>query len=150
MLGLFAIASSTSAAEDDVMPQAKAEAFVKAFNEHDAKAVGSLYTESADFAFLQGSSLETIQSGQVSGRDPITRAVEKFFQINPSAKLTHTVRKARLITPDVMVSDEDFEITKLPGEPGPIKGRLVVIRVRTDGTWKITAERNVSKAPPQK
>jgi uncharacterized protein (TIGR02246 family) len=152
MLGLAAVASAASASDEDVMPQAKAEseAFVKAFNEHKAKAVGSLFTETADFAFLQGSSLDTLQFGLVSGRDQITGIMETFFQIFPSAKLTHTVRQARLVAPEVMVSDEDFEITGLPGDSGPIKGQFVVVRVRADGTWKIAAERNVSKVPPQK
>ncbi len=152
MPGLAAVASAASASDEDVMPQAKAEseALVKAFNEHKAKTVGSLFTETADYAFLQGSSLETLQFGLVSGRDQIIGTLETFFQIFPSAKLTHTVRRARLVAPDVMVSDEDMEITGLPGDSGPIKGQVVVVRVRADGIWKIAAERNISKVPLQK
>jgi uncharacterized protein (TIGR02246 family) len=149
---LVSSAVAASAADEDVMPQAKAEseAFVKAFNQHKAKAVGSFFTEDADFAFLQGSSLETLQFGLATGRDQITQTVETFFQIYPASKLSHTVRRARLITPDVMMSDEDFEITGLPMDSGPVKGQFVVVRVRTNGTWKIAAERNISKVPPVK
>jgi hypothetical protein len=73
--------------------------------------------------------------------------VETFFQVFPTAKLSHTVRRARLITPDVMVADVDFEITGLPEDSGPIKGQVVIIRVRTEGAWKIAVERNISKVP---
>jgi uncharacterized protein (TIGR02246 family) len=146
------IGPAASRAEEDVMPQAKAqsEAFVKAFNEHKAKAVGSLFTEDADFTFLQGSSSDSLQFGLASGRDQITDTVQAFFQIFPASKLSHTVRRARFVTSDVMVSDEDFEITGLPNDAGPIKGQFVVVRVKVDGAWKIAAERNISKVPPLK
>jgi uncharacterized protein (TIGR02246 family) len=152
LLSLAVVAAAAPAAGDDVMPQAKAEskAFVKAFNEHNAKALGALCIETADFAFLQGSSFETLQFGLVSGRDGIINMLDTFFDVYPSSKLSHTVRRARLIMPDVMVSDEDFEITGLPTDAGPVKGQFVIIRVKTDGTWKIAAERNISKVPQQK
>ena len=152
ILGLTA--SATTAWADDKAPIAAAkagsEALVKAFNEHDIKALGDMFTESADFAFLQGDSLETLQFGLVNGRDQITATVATFWQMYPSAKLAHTVRRARLVAPDVMVVDEDFEITALPGESRPIKGKLVVVRVWADGCWKIAAERNISYDPPHK
>lgn len=152
MLGLAAVASAASVADEDVMPRAKAEseALVKAFNEHDAEALGALFTETADYAFLQGSSPEALQFGLISGRDQIIRTMETFFQIFPSAKLAHTVRRARLVAPDVMVSDEDMEITGLPGDYGPIKGQVMVVLVRADGIWKIAADRNISRVPLQK
>jgi hypothetical protein len=152
VLSIDSIASAISAADQEVTSQAKAEseAFVKAFNQHNAKAVGTLCTETADFAFLQGSSLETMQFGLVSGRDELAATIEVFFQMFPSCKLAHTVRRARLVTPDCMVSDEDFEITGLPADSGPIEGQFIVIRVRTGGAWRIAAERNVSKVPAPK
>jgi hypothetical protein len=84
----------------------------------------------------------------VSGRDRIIAAVATFFQLNPSAKETHTVRLARLIAPDVMLVDEDFEITGLAGENRPLRGKFLIVRV--DGSWKIAAERNISYGPPLK
>jgi hypothetical protein len=152
VMGLAAIVAVSSAADTDVIAQAKVEsqAFVQAFNDHNPARVGALLVETADFAFLQGSSLDNMQFGLIVGRDRIRETLETFFQICPSAKVSHTVRTARMITPDVMLSDEDFEISGLPADSGPIKGQCVVIRIKVDGTWKITAERNVSKAPPQK
>ena len=154
ILGLAARPATSWASDEEVIARAKAvsEAYARAFNEHDAKAIGAICTEGADFAFLQGDSLENLQFGLVSGRDQIIAVVTTFFQMNPSAKLTHTVRRARLIAPDVMLVDEDFEITGLPEEPRPIRGKFlsVRVRVRVDGNWKIAAERDISYDPPRK
>jgi uncharacterized protein (TIGR02246 family) len=148
----FAAAVASTAERDDAVSLAKSEskAFVRAFNERKASAAGALFTETADFAFLEGSSFETLQFGPVSGREQITAAIETFQEICPSARLSHSVRCARFIAPDVMLSDEDFEIAGLPDNSGPITGRLVVIRVRTDGAWRIAAERTIAKDPPKK
>lgn len=144
-----AAVDTASASEADVMPAAKAESriFTEAFNQHDAKTLGSLFVDTADFAFLQSSSLDTLQFGLISGRNEITLTLETFFQTFPAARLSHSVRRARLIAPHVMLSDEDFEITGLPRDSGPIKGQFVVVRVQTEGVWRIAAERNVSRIP---
>jgi len=150
ILGLAARPVTAWASDEEVIAAAKAltETYAKAFNGHDAKAIGALCTESADFAFLQGDSLENLQFGLVSGRDQIIATVATFFQLYPSAKLTNTVRRARLITPDVMLVDVDFEITGLRGELRPIRGKFVSVRV--DGSWKFAAERNISYDPTLK
>lgn len=152
ILGITAGPATSWASDEAVLARAKAvsETYARAFNEHDAKAIGAICTEGADFAFLQGDSLENLQFGLVSGRDQIIAVVTTFFQMNPSAKLTHTVRRARLIAPDVMLVDEDFEIGGLPGESRPIRGKFLSVRVRVDGSWKIAAERNISYDPPRK
>ncbi len=53
-LGLAAVGSAAFAADASEIVDANAgsEACIKAFNEHDAAALGALFTESADFAFL--------------------------------------------------------------------------------------------------
>jgi hypothetical protein len=136
VVAILGFATIVSAADKKAMALAKAESesFVKVFNEHDAKAVGSLGVETTDFYFLQGDSLENIQFGLVTGRDRITETMAGFVQMCPSAKVTHTVRTARLVTPDVMVVDEDFEITGLDDVYGPIKGQFLVVLARSDGT----------------
>jgi uncharacterized protein (TIGR02246 family) len=152
LLALIGAAPAPAGPGDDALARARSEseAFVKAFNEHDAKAVGALFADSADFTFLQGPSFETLQFGLISGRDQITEYLRIFFEIYPDAKLSHSPQRARLITPDVLISDEDFEISGLPKGDGPMRGQCVVIRVKDHGSWKIAAERNVSKVPPRK
>ncbi len=75
---------------------------------------------------------------------------ETLFEMYPDIKLKRTVTDARLIRPDVLIADYDFEITGLPGNAGPIRGRAVPIRVLESGSWKIAAERIVSGTPASK
>ena len=151
MLGLAAVASTASASDEDVMLQAKAasEALVKAFNEHQAKAVGSLFTETADYAFLEGSSLETLQFGLVSGRDRIIGTVETFFQTFPSAKLTHTVVGPGSSLPMSWCRTRTWRSRGCPGlrtDQGPGRGRPRAGRRGLEDR----RGRNISKVPPQK
>ena len=75
---------------------------------------------------------------------------ETFFSVYPNSRLKQTVFYARLIRPDVLISDFEFEISGLPRDAGPIRGRAVTIRVLESGVWKIAAERNASRTPVRK
>jgi len=136
----------------DAVELAKREsaAYVKAFNDRKTKDLPALFTPDADFVFLHGSRVERLEYVLVRGREEIVGSHETFFEVFPDARLTQTVLSARLIRPDLLIADVDFEIKGLPSDSGPIRGRAVVIRVKDGGAWKITADRNVSKTPPAK
>jgi uncharacterized protein (TIGR02246 family) len=121
------------------------EAFVKAFNERKTNDISDLFTPDADLAFLQGSSIEKIESGLVRGRKEIAQSFESFFEGYPKCRLTETLFNARMMRPDLLIADVDFEIKGLGDGEGPIIGRAVVIRVLEAGVWKIAAERSFSK-----
>lgn len=128
----------------------EAAAYVKAFNDRKFKDLAALFTPDADFAFLQGPSFEKLQFGLAPGRDLIMNSHEMFFDVYPDVRLKQTVVSARLIRPDVLISDSEFELTGFPQGEGPIRGRAVTIRVLESGAWKIAAERNVSTNPARK
>lgn len=132
-----------------VVPLAEREsaAFVKAFNGRNSKELAALFTSDADFAFLQGPSVEKLEYGMAHGKELIVSSIDMFWSTLPNSKLARTVRSARLIRPDMLISEADFEITGLPEDVGPIQGRAIAIRVLESGAWKITAERNFSRAP---
>jgi uncharacterized protein (TIGR02246 family) len=125
-------------------------ALVKAFNERNLKDLAALFTPDADFAFLQGSSIERLDFALIRGREQIVGNFETFFSVYPNSRLKQTVFYARLIRPDVLISDFEFEISGLPRDAGPIRGRAVTIRVLESGVWKIAAERNASRTPVRK
>ena len=156
MLGLIAVASlaqePSAARRDrdhlvDAIEVAKREsaAYVRAFNERDAKRLERLFARDADFAFFQGSDIKTLEYGLVRGADDIAGCLARFFDLYPDARLSQTVVTCRLIRADVLIADVDFEISGLPGDFGPIRGRCLVIRVDDSGDWKIAADRNVSR-----
>ncbi len=121
--------------------------YVTAFNEHKTKDLTALRTPDADIAVLEGSSVEKLAYILVRGRQEIVICHETFFEVYPDTRLKQTVTRARLIRPDVLIADLDFEITGLPDNAGPIRGRAVTIRVLESGVWKIAAERNTSGTP---
>ena len=122
-------------------------AYVTAFNDRQPKDLAPLFTPDADCAFLQGSSVEKLDYGLVRGRKEIVACHETFGSTFPDAPLAQTVLRARLIRPDLLIADVDFEIKGLPADSGPIRGRAVVLRVLESGRWQIAAERNVSRTP---
>jgi hypothetical protein len=132
-----------------VVPLAKREssAYVKGFNDRKFKDLAPLFTSDAEIAFLQGSTVKTLEYGMVDGREEIVGWHETFCNSFPDAKLTQTVLSARLVRPDLLIADVDFEIKGLPQDAGPIQGRAVVIRVLESGVWKIAAERSFSRIP---
>lgn len=132
-----------------VVPLAKREssAYVKAFNDRKFKELTPLFTSGAEIAFLQGSSVKTLEYGMVDGVEEIVGLHEMFCNSFPYAKLTQTVLSARLVRPDLLIADVEFQIEGLPEDAGPIQGRAVVIRVLESGAWKIAAERSFSRIP---
>jgi uncharacterized protein (TIGR02246 family) len=130
--------------------QAKLESatYVNAFNSHKAAGVAVILAQDADFAFLQGASVEKLEYGLISGREEIAACHSTFFSAFPDSRLSQTVLSARRIRPDLLIADVEFEINGLPGDSGPIRGRAVILRVKEGVRWKIAAERNVSRTPP--
>jgi uncharacterized protein (TIGR02246 family) len=125
-------------------------AYVKAFNDRKTKDLTALFTPDADFAFLQGPSVDKLEYGLVRGRREIVDSHETFFSVYPDSRLKQTVFYARLIRPDMLIADIDFELVGLPSNAGPIRGQAVTVRVLESGVWKIAAERNVSRTPVTK
>jgi hypothetical protein len=132
---------------DEAVELARREssAYVRAFNDHRTKELKALFTQDADLAFLQGTDVRRLEYGIIRGADEIMGCLARFFDLYPDARLSQTVATARLLRPDVMISDVDFEITGLAAGAGPIRGRAIVIRVNESGAWKIAADRNVSR-----
>jgi uncharacterized protein (TIGR02246 family) len=136
------LGDSTDAVE---LAKRETSAYVRAFNEHKAKELAAFFTRDADFAFLQGSDIARLEYGLVRGAGEIAGCLARFFDLYPDARLSQSVATVRLIRPDLLIADVDFEITGLPGDAGPIRGRSLVIRVKESGAWKIAADRNVSR-----
>ncbi len=147
MIAAALVAQDVGGRSEPAMDLSKREssAFVRAFNERKAKELGESFTRDADFVFIQGSDIERLDYGLVSGADEIGACLARFFVLYPDARLSQTVVSARLIRPDLLIADVDFEIVGLPGEYGPLRGRSVIIRLNEAGAWKIAADRNISR-----
>ena len=132
------------------LAERESAAFAKAFNDRKFKDLAALFTSDADFEFLQGPSVEKLEYRMACGRDEIASCIGTFCSTFPKAKLTLTVRSARLIRPDLLIAGADFEIKGLPKDAGPIQGRAVTVRVLESGVWKIAADRGLARTPAKK
>ncbi|MEZ6073590.1 MAG: SgcJ/EcaC family oxidoreductase [Pirellulales bacterium] len=110
--------------------------YIDAFNDGDAAAVSSLWDTEAVW-----SSSET---GERSvGREAITSDFAKFFAESPGARLTGSVDRVQLITPEVAVIDGTVVVNH--PETGPSESVFTATLVNRDGRWLLS---NVSESQP--
>jgi uncharacterized protein (TIGR02246 family) len=117
--------------------RATAKAFVKAFNARDAKAIGALWLENADYRDDTGNSYV--------GRGAIQQKYAEFFddQSQREMKLEISVESVRLIAPTLAVEDGVATISP-PVEGRPVSGRYSAVQVRQDGKWLLASVREWS------
>jgi uncharacterized protein (TIGR02246 family) len=116
----------TVSAEDVKGVHAAVDAFVKAFNDGDAKAVSALFTENAEVIDDEGA--------MAVGRPAITAQFEEAFQQNPGRKITVTTDSVKFFADDVAQEEGRAVIT--PAESGQAEhSRYTVIYVKKDGHW---------------
>jgi len=113
------------------------EEIAEAWSAGDARAYGARYRPDGTFTNTDG----TVDLG----RDEVVRTAEEAFQgVLAGTKISLTVRKLRLLRPDVAVADLDTRVSGLPGGEARISQMLVL--VEEDGRWWITAQHNVVQA----
>jgi uncharacterized protein (TIGR02246 family) len=109
------------------------KAFIAAYNAKDAKALGSLWTENADY--LDNTGLD------YQGRDAIQKAYEAVFAEHPDWKLELQDVSTRLVTSNVAIQDGLAVISPPPpGRPGP-NGYTATLVLHQDGKWMIASVR---------
>jgi uncharacterized protein (TIGR02246 family) len=121
---------------NEAVDQLSAE-LVEAWNAGDARAYGARFSPDATITNTDG----TVDVG----RDVFVRHAEEAFQgILAGTKLSLTVRKLRLVRPDVAVADLDLCISGTPG--GEMRTSLMLVLVEENDRWWITAQHNVPKS----
>jgi uncharacterized protein (TIGR02246 family) len=112
---------------------ASAEAFAKAFNAGDAKAIAAQFHENAEAIDEEGNILE--------GREQIEASFGETFKEFPKARITVELTSLRQLSPDVAVEDGFSTTTLVPDEPGS-RSPYTVVHVKRDGKWKIASVRD--------
>ena len=124
--------------EDQEAVNALAPQWAEAWNRGDAKAIGDMYTDEADYIETTGQAFK--------GREAIVTAVaEMMSTMCEGTEISIEMTSTRFIKPDLVVGDSNWEITGLPeaeGEAPPSKGTATVVAVKQDGQWLITAHRS--------
>jgi uncharacterized protein (TIGR02246 family) len=124
--------------EDQEAISAIAPQWAEAWNRGDAKAIGDMYTDDADYVEMTGQSFK--------GREAIEAAfADMMATMFEGTKISIEMTATRFIKPDLAVGDSNWEITGLPeteGEAPPSKGTATVVAVKQDGKWLITSHRS--------
>lgn len=128
------------------------ERLVTAFNARDLKTLDGLYAEDADIAFFTAERAADVEFTRLQGKDQIDLGYKYFLLSSGSERmrLKATLRNARLITPELLETDSDYEITGMPGTTGPVKGSSVILRKKQGDRWLIVMERQIGVLPEPK
>jgi len=115
--------------------RATADAFVKAFNAGDAKAVAALWTANGTMADDQGEIFK--------GRKAIEDQYAAFFKAHPGAKMKVAVKSIEFPTPSMAVEDGTAQVVAQHGGP-PVASRYTAVHVREDGKWLMASVRETA------
>lgn len=132
------LSSEVAIAADDVAVRATSDAFVKAFDAGDAKAVASLWTPDGTLVDAGG---ETF-----SGRDAIEAAYAQFFQELPGAKINVTIDSVRMLGIDAAI-EEGHASVSLPNGASNSSSRYTAVHVKQGGKWLMAAVHEAPAAP---
>ena len=100
--------------------------FIKAYNARDAKALGELFTPTAE--------IEDDDGDVTRGRDAIVARFTRIFGDGQSGTLSVTTDSLRFLGTDLAIEEGTASITTGAGEP-PQTNRYSVIYVRQGGRW---------------
>lgn len=126
--------AAAPSAEEQALRQS-GDAYVKAFNQHDAKATAELYTPDAEY--IDESGVTTL------GRGEIEAGLKVYFQSNPDCQLELTVLSIRVIAPNVAIEDGLTTITATKTAK-PVTTRYTAVHSKTAGKWLLASVRDTT------
>jgi uncharacterized protein (TIGR02246 family) len=124
---------------DEAAIRANIQAFVRAHNAGDAKAVAALFTPDA---LITDKDEKTVQ-----GRAAIETTFKESFADAPQKRLEVEIDSIRFIGPDLAVEVGTTKETPAPGEP-PEHDRYTVLHVKRDGKWQMALARETEGQVP--
>ncbi|GAT31803.1 conserved hypothetical protein [Terrimicrobium sacchariphilum] len=124
-------------ASDNAAIAAIGEAYVKAFNDGNAKAISAFWLPNADYIDLDGV--------HHKGREAITKLFADFFAANKGVQVRIDSEALSFPTPDTAVEDGLSVVTNAQGG-APSVARYSNLFVRKDGKWFLATVRETPAA----
>jgi uncharacterized protein (TIGR02246 family) len=112
--------------EGEAAIRATADAFVKAFNAGDAKAVADLWTPNGTATDADGNVFK--------GRKAIEDQYAGLFKAHPTAHIDVMVKSIDFPTPSTAIEDGITQVVTKDNAP-PTGGRYTAVHVQEDGKW---------------
>jgi uncharacterized protein (TIGR02246 family) len=119
---------AVSARADDAAVRKTLSSYVEAFNQRDAKVVGSFWT-------VGGTHRDVDTGEEISGREAITADLAAVFTERPAVKLSARLDKLRLIRPEVARAQGEAVLTNGTAEPSITLFDMIL--VVEEGKWLI-------------
>ncbi len=124
---------------DDAAIRTASEAFLTAFNQHDAKAVAALWTEEGEYID---------EAGQLNkGRKAIENAYAVFFTAHPDARITITIDSLRLLSSNTAIEDGHAEVQSSTSRSGSMSS-YTVVHTKVGDRWLMASVRDLAAAAP--
>jgi uncharacterized protein (TIGR02246 family) len=145
LIALASLCSVLSAAEPENVTDAirqRVEAYVAAYNQHDAQALADLWAD--DAVYLNRDTGEPIE-----GRAAIREMFASIFDSGEASQLSVTIQSVRSVTDDVVIEDGTADLVSVDGET--ISSTYTAIHVKKDGVWYLNSvrETDMPSPPPQ-
>lgn len=112
--------------EDRAAVRAAMQAFVKAFESRDAKALAARWTTGGEFRNVKGV--------EVKGRDTLQKGFTAFFAKTPEVTAELQSESLRFLSRDAAIDEGSVTIRRGAAEPAT-KARYRALLVREDGHW---------------
>jgi uncharacterized protein (TIGR02246 family) len=111
---------------DKAAIRANAEAFIKAFNAHDAKGVAALWTPNGTVADEDGN--------RYRGRKAIEEQYAVLFKAHPTSKIQVAIESIEFPTGTTAIEEGESRLLTNDDSP-PSAGRYTVVHVQEGGKW---------------
>lgn len=125
---------STPLSADEQAVRLVADAFVKAYNAGDAKALAALFVADGEIVNDAGESRQ--------GQAAIEQAFGEFFRTHAKAKIAVSTESVRVLSPTMAVEDGDSTVTSSSGKTIE-RNRYMVVYAKQDGQWKMATARDL-------
>jgi uncharacterized protein (TIGR02246 family) len=113
-------------AADEAAIRKADEAYVQAFNKHDAKALADAWSPEAVY-------LNRATGAEVVGRSAIAEQFTAYFKEQPEVKMELSVESIQFVSPNVAIENGTGKTVLPKGEPEEID--YTAVYVRRDGQW---------------
>lgn len=127
------VGATTGNAADEKPIRATADAFVKAFNAADAKAIGALWATDAEYTDESGKALH--------GRADIEKEYAELFKAQRGLTMEVSTDSIRFLGPDIAI-EKGVAKVKSAAEKSDSAARYTVVHAKRDGKWVMVIGRD--------
>jgi uncharacterized protein (TIGR02246 family) len=128
-------AASDRAREVDAKAiRATADAFAKAYNAHDPRAIAALFSPDGEIVDESGDARQ--------GRSEIEGVFSAVFEEYPEATMSVDIVAIRFLGPGLAEEDGSVNVIHTPGD-APEQNRYTVLHLKQDGKWMMASARDL-------